>query len=110
MPKKQSSSKTKKEKITRSKKDKSEKTKSVVFKIYCPDAKQVYLAGDFNGWDESSLPMIRREDGVWEISQDLKPGEYQYKYLVDGNWQTDSQQEMVANQFGTMNNIIRIEE
>lgn len=98
-----------KKSVSKKEKAKKEKTRSIVFKIYCPEAKEVFLAGDFNNWDEHSLPMIKREDGVWELAQELKPGEYQYKYLVDGNWETDNQQELVANQFGTMNNIIRIE-
>lgn len=106
MPKKKSTSKKEKSKISKVKK---ETARTIVFKIYCPEAKEVYLAGDFNDWDERSLPMIKRGDDVWELAQELKPGEYQYKYLVDGNWETDNQQEQVTNQFGTMNNIIRIE-
>ncbi|OGF66866.1 MAG: hypothetical protein A2Y62_21920 [Candidatus Fischerbacteria bacterium RBG_13_37_8] len=83
-------------------------TKKIVFKIYAPEAQEIYLTGDFNEWDYRSLSMVKREDGVWEVEQELLPGEYQYKYIIDGRWEIDNRQEMRANEFGTMNNIIKI--
>jgi hypothetical protein len=52
------------------------------------DAKKVVLAGNFNDWDKEELQMQRTEDG-WKISYVLGPGNYQYKFIVDGNWITD---------------------
>ncbi len=82
--------------------------KSIPFKIYAPEANSIYLVGDFNNWDQCSLAMKKREDGYWETYLELSPGEYQYKYLIDGKWENDVTEEMIPNQFGTMNNIIRI--
>ncbi|MBZ4650613.1 isoamylase early set domain-containing protein [Thermosipho sp. (in: thermotogales)] len=48
------------------------------------DAQQVYLAGNFNNWSVSANPMVN-ENGVWKISLELLPGEYQYKFVVDGS-------------------------
>jgi len=54
-----------------------------VFRVWAPNARQVYLVGDFNGWDES-LPMEKREkSGVWEISTSLPEEGQLYKFLVE---------------------------
>lgn len=53
------------------------------------EADQVFLAGNFNNWSPNSLPMVN-ENGVWKISMELEPGEYQYKFVVNGtNWMED---------------------
>jgi hypothetical protein len=73
-----------------------------------PAAKQVCLAGDFNGWDPAALPMSRR-GGMFVKRIHLAPGEHQYKFLVDGEWQTDPAAEMqVPNGLGSMNSVITV--
>ena len=53
------------------------------------EAEQVFLAGNFNDWSPESLPMVN-ENGLWKISMELEPGEYQYKFVVNGtNWMED---------------------
>ena len=52
------------------------------------DAKKVILTGNFNDWDDGELVMQRTNDG-WKISYVLGPGNYQYKFIVDGQWITD---------------------
>jgi hypothetical protein len=51
-------------------------------------AQRVTLAGDFNAWNGTELPM-RRVDGGWELGHVLAPGNYGYKFVVDGDWITD---------------------
>jgi 1,4-alpha-glucan branching enzyme len=60
------------------------------FSVWAPNAREVRLIGDFNGWDRSTMPMSRRpESGVWEL---VVPGVHsgaRYKYVVagaDGEW------------------------
>lgn len=54
-----------------------------VFRVWAPHARQVYLVGDFNNWDES-LPMEKREEsGVWELSSSLPVEGQLYKFLVE---------------------------
>lgn len=59
------------------------------FKFFRPDARQVHLAGDFNGWGEHELPMRRLEDGYWQLKVRLPAGEFKFRYCADGMWFTD---------------------
>jgi AMP-activated protein kinase-like protein len=52
-------------------------------------AQQVSLVGDFNGWSPTATPMDR-EGAVWATQVFMDPGTYEYKFLVDGDWRTDS--------------------
>ena len=54
-------SKGKEEKETPKKAD-----KNVEFTFQAPEAKEVYLAGEFNHWSTKSLPMKKDKDGVWK--------------------------------------------
>jgi 1,4-alpha-glucan branching enzyme len=52
----------------------------------CPvkDAKQVFLTGDFNGWNPATHPMIRQPDGAWLLQVPMNHGHHRYRFLVDG--------------------------
>jgi 1,4-alpha-glucan branching enzyme len=52
------------------------------------NAKKVVLSGTFNRWDEDVFRMNKTTDG-WELTLQLKPGDYEYKFIVDGNWMED---------------------
>jgi len=86
------------------------KTKKVPFEFMAPDARKVYLVGDFNSWDTSANPMKKDKKGVWKAAVSLKPGKYEYRFLVDGNWENDpSCTGCVSNEFGSKN-CVRIVE
>ncbi|BAK46815.1 MAG: 1,4-alpha-glucan branching protein GlgB [Lachnospiraceae bacterium] len=55
----------------------------VVFDVWAPHAREVYLIGEFNGWDETADPMRRLEPaGIYELFSDkARPGQM-YKYLI----------------------------
>jgi enterochelin esterase family protein len=57
----------------------------VTFRILAPKAEAVRLTGgDMPGIGQGA-PMIKGENGVWEITQDaLSPGYYRYNFDVDG--------------------------
>ena len=38
------------------------------FSVWAPNAAHVSLVGDFNGWNDRTLPMTRADDGIWEIT------------------------------------------
>jgi len=77
-----------------------------VFTYFDPDARAVYLAGEFNGWNPHELLMEKGEDGVWRVSVNLAPGEYEYKFVVDGNWVTDPMNPTIRGDMG--NSVIRV--
>ena len=62
------------------------KLKLVEFSLNMPEAKSVQLAADFTEWEAAPIDMIRFGDGVWSTTVPLPPGDYAYRFLVDGNW------------------------
>ncbi len=85
-------------------------TKKVSFQFEAPEALKVCVAGDFNNWDTNSNPMKKDKKGLWRTTLSLGPGKYEYRFLVDGNWENDpSCCDCVPNEFGTMN-CVRIVE
>jgi len=38
-----------------------------VYREWAPNAHQLYLTGEFNNWNQTSHPMKRLENGVWEL-------------------------------------------
>ena len=86
----------------------------VTFQLHAPGACAVFLAGDFNGWDISSLPLKHNRkggDAMWQRTVYLEPGKHQYRFFIDGSWCDDPMcVEMVANGFGTNNAIIDVPE
>jgi len=52
------------------------------------DANEVRLAGSFNGWNPAELVMTKTSGG-WELPYVLSKGNYEYKFIVDGEWMTD---------------------
>ncbi len=38
-----------------------------IYREWAPSAHQLYLAGEFNGWNQTSHPMTRIENGNWEL-------------------------------------------
>jgi 1,4-alpha-glucan branching enzyme len=63
--------------------------KPVNFICVAPQAKAVYLVGDFNGWDPAAHPMQRQPDGAWLLQVPLHHGHHQYRFLADGKPQLD---------------------
>ena len=53
-----------------------------------PAARRVHLVGDFNGWelDGSEMQPFGR---IWTSTVKLQPGSYRYRFVVDGQWQSD---------------------
>ena len=56
----------------------------IEFRLKEPKAKKVELIGDFNGWNETGLPLSRQAAGVWELLLPLPRGRHHYLFVVDG--------------------------
>jgi 5'-AMP-activated protein kinase regulatory beta subunit len=51
--------------------------------------------------------MKQGKNGVWTKTVMLFPGRYEYKFMVDGQWQNDPGNDQAClNPFGTHNNVI----
>jgi 1,4-alpha-glucan branching enzyme len=60
------------------------------FAVWAPNALEVRLVGDFNGWDRTTLPMsLRAGSGIWQLDVPGAHVRARYKYVVagaDGVW------------------------
>ena len=79
-------------------------TRKVQFECPSPEAKEVYLVGDFNHWDTHANKMKKDKSGSWKATLSLKPGRYEYRLVVDGNWENaPACSGCVPNEFGSLN-------
>jgi len=70
----------------------------------------VFLAGTFNGWSTDATPM-HLEAGRYEVTLPLPTGEYQYKFVADGEWITDEKaKRFLPDGFGGRNSVIDVGE
>ena len=78
--------------------------RKVTFACNAPEAQEVSLAGNFTNWDQAPVRLKKSKDGSWQTTLALAPGSYEYRLLVDGQWQDDPQcPTRVTNPFGTEN-------
>lgn len=76
----------------------------VLFRVRQPSASSMAVAGDFNGWSQTTHPMVR-SGAVWTCVIALPPGEHLFMYVVDGtSWMTPAHAtEVVPDGFGGWN-------
>ncbi|HWI90492.1 MAG TPA: hypothetical protein VNT20_04415 [Flavisolibacter sp.] len=60
------------------------------------DANRVMLAGSFNNWSPNTLTMNRTDSG-WITYVKLGAGKHWYKFVVDGNWTIDNDNQLKEN-------------
>lgn len=60
------------------------------------NAGEVYLAGTFNNWKPDALKMIKTDSG-WITDVKLGAGKHWYKFIIDGSWKTDKDNNNVEN-------------
>ena len=48
--------------------------------------------------------MAKRPDGTFFLVQELPPGFYQFKYVIDGQWFVADDQDKVKDEHGNENN------
>ena len=63
------------------------------FSLAAPGASSVVLVGEFTPWEDQIIKLRHQTEGIWhgevEMELELKPGEYRYRFLVDGEWHED---------------------
>ncbi len=56
---------------------------TVTFRVWAPNAEKVFVAGSFNNWSESEIPLELEENGYWSVETDMaSPGD-EYKYFIE---------------------------
>jgi 1,4-alpha-glucan branching enzyme len=90
----------------------------ILFQFDAPSARYVNLAGNFNDWggtlttgrfDPSIDPMEDPDgDGVWTIIKPLRPGRYQYKFVIDNGvrWERDPNNPGTDQEGGFTNSLL----
>jgi 1,4-alpha-glucan branching enzyme len=83
----------------------------VMFTAHFEQAQNVQIAGDFNNWQPQKNPMKKyRKEGIWKARISLSRGStYRYRYVVDGNWQHDPNNEAVEpNPYNELNSLVTV--
>ena len=85
------------------------KKRKITFSLENIEAQQVYLVGDFNGWDVGAHPMKHSGNGKWKKQLVLPQGQFEYKFLADDQWLSDPNNERTCpNCFGTKNSVVNV--
>jgi 1,4-alpha-glucan branching enzyme len=60
----------------------------VTFRVWAPHAERVNVVGSFNDWNETSLPLVSEQSGIWALDvQEAKNGdEYRYVLHAPADW------------------------
>ncbi len=83
------------------------KTPSTEFTLFAPEANEIYVVGDFTGWDVGKYRMRKFKTGLWKKKLPLKPGRYEYRFVIDGEWHTDPENiSRQPNPFGSENSVL----
>ena len=95
-----------KSKVVKKVKNTKEKTDFQYFDI---NAKKISVCGTFNEWNAKKNPLKKDKKGLWKTSLALSSGRYEYRFYVDGLWQSSQEPvECVPNAFGTWNCVVTI--
>lgn len=84
----------------------------LVFWYHNDRAKIVSLVGSFNDWNPQATLFAKHQSGMWLAELDsLTAGSYEYKLVVDGQWQDDHSNGLkVADNHGGFNSVLNITE
>lgn len=78
------------------------------YEIILDNAKEVQLAGDFNGWQPSKNP-LQKDGSKWFANLELYPGNYAYQVVIDDKWQLDpNEPEQRSNGMGGYNSVMKV--
>ena len=82
----------------------------VLFSLHAPHASAVSVTGAFTNWSRDGIALVKDpEDGIWKIVVDIKPGEYEYRFVVDGVWIRDpGNKKFAPNGFGQENSVLLV--
>jgi 1,4-alpha-glucan branching enzyme len=71
------------------------------------NARKVYLAGSFNDWAPGEL-LMQKVAGGWELPYKLAAGRYEYKFIVDGQWMPDPENQCTTGFDELTNSVLMV--
>jgi 1,4-alpha-glucan branching enzyme len=80
----------------------------IEFRFYRPRAKEVSVAGSFNGWSTERLKMSPQSGGWWSLTTTLPEGDHRFRYCADGEWYTDFAANGVELEKGVLNSLLTV--
>lgn len=88
-----------------------DKPRRVTLRLTANPKSEVCVAGTFNNWNATEHKLKdTKASGKYSISLMLPKGVYEYKFVVNGNWQVDPEcQNWVRNSMGTLNSVVNVE-
>lgn len=80
----------------------------VTFRVWAPNAKHVWVIGDFNGWDSGNNPQLERDgdgsSGTWSVHVPGVHAGQEYQFQVDTGsevvWRADPYARQMTNSVG----------
>ncbi len=85
------------------------KMTEVSFSIKAPEAKEVYVAGDFNNWKLDTGSRMEFRNGTWQKRVKLQSGKYHYRFVIDGQWVEDPNNALQEeNPYGQKDSLLEV--
>ncbi|MEE9271349.1 MAG: AAA family ATPase [Candidatus Krumholzibacteria bacterium] len=82
-------------------------SEGVLFTLDEREATSAAVTGEFTNWSREGISMERDPQGVWKVVLDIQPGEYEYRFIVDGVWIRDPNNvDYTRNEFGQENSLL----
>ena len=85
------------------------KLNMVTLTIKAPEAKEVYLAGEFNNWKLDENSRMEHTNGCWTKRLKLDKGSYRYRFVIDGSWVEDPANPLNRlNPYGSRDSLLEV--
>jgi len=85
------------------------KLTEIKFSVFAPDAKEVFLVGEFNNWQADDNSRMNPDNGNWQKKLGLNPGKYRYRFVIDGSWIEDSANPLKEmNPYGSQDSLVEV--
>jgi AMP-activated protein kinase-like protein len=79
------------------------------FTYYQKGLQSISLVGEFNDWNADSTTLTEVSPGVWTVSLRLRPGVYEYQFILNGTQRvTDPTMPQASSDFGSPNSVVKV--
>jgi 1,4-alpha-glucan branching enzyme len=81
----------------------------ITLTFFAEAAKEVKVAGNFNSWHPDATPMKSMGAGEWVVHLMLRSGQYEYRFVVDGQLSEDPRaSQRMASPQGGFNSVLLV--